>query len=120
MLTRYWVYENGDNSAAKYLFAVFRSSSEGSSIAEHIDEFTRSPAGTLWSSGHYSTRVVAGLGEYGYIERDGAEERFVCLGHINNILGVHTDTTVTLHRRRRHDGVTPWQEVHGWPNGVFR
>ena len=74
----------------------------------------------MWSVAPFGVDKAARPGEYGYIERDGAGERFVCLGHLDNLLDAHTNTAGAFHRSLNKDCEKPFQEDHEWPDGVFR
>ncbi|KAI0752667.1 hypothetical protein C8Q80DRAFT_468676 [Daedaleopsis nitida] len=107
------------NTAEHLLSGLKGSNPTSVSCATHVTDFVNSVGGQMWSMNHLRQGISADLGEYGYIQRDADGERFVCLGHIDELPDMPPTSTFALHRKEAPNGSTPWSKVHHWPGEIF-
>ena len=104
---------------AEDMLSTLRSGAQPSQA--HIQEFIDSDLGYMWPYACFSEGVDARLGEYGYVDRSCREERFVRLGHIDDLHMKDQSTAAEVRYRHRMRGsATPWVELPHWPDHVIR
>ena len=109
-----------DATVATGLLNVLIHDSEASLISGLIEPCLYSGAARLWALSELGIDDPAALGEYGYIDRGDSGERFVRLGHLDDLLDMEAFTTCTGHSAETQNGRTPSNYTLKWPDNTFR